>query len=93
MFNGYKILVATWKSSRDVLYNTVRGVSRTEWTHQSLRGKAGVNFLHLHLEAHLSQIPLELGMACRYHQGLPAEGRRPPELGVSGEGEGFILRL
>jgi len=51
MFNGYKILVATWKSSRDVLYNTVRGVSRTEWTHQSLRGKAGVNFLHLHLEA------------------------------------------
>ena len=51
MFNGYKILVATWKSSRDVLYNTVCGVSRTEWTHQSLRGKGGVNFLHLHLEA------------------------------------------
>ena len=34
-----------------MLYNTVGGVNKTEWTHQSLRGKAGVNFLHLHLEA------------------------------------------
>ena len=46
-----KVLVARRKSSRDVPYNTGHGVSRTERAHQSSRGKAGVSFLHLHLEA------------------------------------------
>ena len=48
------------------------------------------NFLHLHLEAPPFS---ELGITYRNHQGLPAEGRRPPVPSVSGEGEGFILRL
>lgn len=64
------------KSSRDLQYNRVHGVNRIDWTHQNLGGKTGLNFLYAWRLLH-SQIPLELGVACGYQQGLPAEGRSP----------------
>ena len=64
----YKIFVAGWKSSRDKLNNTVHWMNRTDWTLQSIRGKAGLNFIYA-FRFLLSQILLDLGVACRYHQG------------------------
>ena len=51
LLNGDKIFDAGWKSSRDKLKNTVHWINRPDWTLQSLRGKAGLKFLHPCLEA------------------------------------------
>ena len=80
LFNGDKIFVAGWKSSRDKLKNTVHWINRPDWTLQSLRGKAGLNFIY-DLRFLFSQILLDPGVACGYHQGLPAERRSLPSTG------------
>ena len=92
LFNGYKIFVAGWKSSREKLKNTVHWINRPDWTHQSLRGNAGLNFIYA-FRFFLSQIPLDPGVACGYHQGLPAGGRSLPSTRGLDWGGRFILRL
>ena len=92
LFNGYKVFVAGWKSSRDKLKNTVHWINRPDCTIQSLRGKAGLNFIYA-LRFFLSQIPLDPSVACGYHQGSLQKEGASPVLGALIEGGRFILRL
>ena len=52
-------------------------MNRTDWTLQSIRGKAGLNFIYA-FRLLLSQIPLDLGVARGYHQGS-CRRKEPPQ--------------
>ena len=78
LFNGYRILVAGWKSSRDVLNNMVHWVNRTDWTLQRVRGKAGMNSLHLCLEPPPFSDSSETG-CCSWVPGAPWRRKELPQ--------------
>ena len=77
MSNGYKILVATWKSSRDLMYNTVHGVTGLKG-HIKAWGKAGVNFLHLHLAAPPFSDCSRTGYGTQVPPGAPCRRKEAP---------------